>query len=522
MRITIATIFALFAATCAMMGQSGWTGEPLEVTERFDHVVLVKTGKDRPIDFAFRDVVVRELERLDRFPGSVAFILEIDSPGGRVDAARDIVETIRGYRDSEDLRIFAWVPRSAISAAAWIAFACRGLFIHHDATIGDIQPIIPTPFENTGFTEAPRKIVTALAEEIVVTCRSNGVSPSYPALLMRAMVDPDLEIVAVYNDRLGTAPRFMRAEDFNALPSRKREGLRPEVLGHPGKALTTNGRDLPSLGFTVGHLENAEGLVERVGVPDAEWVIVDRSQQRRPLGLDLDWRLLLLIAGIVLVILELKAPGIGVFGIGGVGCLIAFFVLQAESISDAMWPIILLLVGAFLIVVEILLLPGTIFPGVIGAVLCLWATWLGVAQPDGPFVLPDPGLEEDRRALTAWGGLLVGSLVGGVGISFAFGRIVHRIPILGTMVLLPPKGIQGPEGAETGPVTPRGVTEVTAGSRGEALTDLRPAGTALLDGRRVDVVSRGTFIASGATVRVVEVAGNRVVVREVSPEGTTS
>jgi membrane-bound ClpP family serine protease len=54
------------------------------------------------------------------------------------------------------------------------------------------------------------------------------------------------------------------------------------------------------------------------------------------------------------------------------------------------------------------------------------------------------------------------------------------------------------------------------GKTGEAITDLRPAGTAKIDGNRVDVVSRGEYISKGSMVRVTMVDGNRVVVREIS------
>jgi membrane-bound serine protease (ClpP class) len=54
-------------------------------------------------------------------------------------------------------------------------------------------------------------------------------------------------------------------------------------------------------------------------------------------------------------------------------------------------------------------------------------------------------------------------------------------------------------------------------TQGEALTKLRPAGMAQLDGRRVDVVAESGMIAKGATVRVVMVEGNRVVVRQTAP-----
>jgi membrane-bound serine protease (ClpP class) len=48
---------------------------------------------------------------------------------------------------------------------------------------------------------------------------------------------------------------------------------------------------------------------------------------------------------------------------------------------------------------------------------------------------------------------------------------------------------------------------------GAALTPLRPAGTALINGKRVDVVTEGGFVEKGTPVRVVSVEGLRVVVR---------
>jgi membrane-bound ClpP family serine protease len=50
------------------------------------------------------------------------------------------------------------------------------------------------------------------------------------------------------------------------------------------------------------------------------------------------------------------------------------------------------------------------------------------------------------------------------------------------------------------------------GKRGVVESSLRPTGIARFEGRRVDVVTRGEMIESGAPVRVVEVRGNRVVV----------
>lgn len=48
---------------------------------------------------------------------------------------------------------------------------------------------------------------------------------------------------------------------------------------------------------------------------------------------------------------------------------------------------------------------------------------------------------------------------------------------------------------------------------GTTLTRLRPSGTALINGRRVDVVSDGNFLDAGQPIKVIAVEGLRVVVR---------
>jgi membrane-bound serine protease (ClpP class) len=67
--------------------------------------------------------------------------------------------------------------------------------------------------------------------------------------------------------------------------------------------------------------------------------------------------------------------------------------------------------------------------------------------------------------------------------------------------------------------TEAGIDELL-GKEGVALSDLRPAGFAQLDGRRVDVVTRGDMIAKGQPVCVVEVESNRVVVKKMQQKET--
>ena len=53
------------------------------------------------------------------------------------------------------------------------------------------------------------------------------------------------------------------------------------------------------------------------------------------------------------------------------------------------------------------------------------------------------------------------------------------------------------------------------GNRGEVVAPLRPAGTVIIDGERVDVVSFGDYIMPGALVEIVKVEGNKLFVQEV-------
>jgi membrane-bound serine protease (ClpP class) len=55
------------------------------------------------------------------------------------------------------------------------------------------------------------------------------------------------------------------------------------------------------------------------------------------------------------------------------------------------------------------------------------------------------------------------------------------------------------------------------GKVGTTFTALRPAGMAVIDDVKVDVVSAGDFVEKGAEVKVIEISGNRVVVRKIDP-----
>ena len=53
------------------------------------------------------------------------------------------------------------------------------------------------------------------------------------------------------------------------------------------------------------------------------------------------------------------------------------------------------------------------------------------------------------------------------------------------------------------------------GKEGVCTTDLRPAGTVIVDGEPLDVVTEGSFVKAGDKVKVINVDGSRILVRPV-------
>ena len=86
-------------------------------------------------------------------------------------------------------------------------------------------------------------------------------------------------------------------------------------------------------------------------------------------------------------------------------------------------------------------------------------------------------------------------------------RLVARSR-LGRKLILDDAGARDWKAAEAG-------LEELVGNEGRTLTQLRPAGLAQIDDRRLDVVADNELIPAGVAVRVVEVEGNRVVVEAV-------
>jgi len=152
------------------------------------------------------------------------------------------------------------------------------------------------------------------------------------------------------------------------------------------------------------------------------------------------------------------------------------------------WIILLFLAGLLLIQAECFV-PGGIC-GTLGLVLIIVSCTLGYIHYPGHGLL-----------------IIVGETLGAVG---SFGLALYLFPrtSLGRKLAL-----NDSQRADQGWVASK-TEQSLKGKTAEVYTALRPAGTILLDGRRIDAVSDGQYIDKGAKVRVIQVHGSRVVVEK--------
>ena len=66
-----------------------------------------------------------------------AIVFDVDTPGGRVDSAVNIIRSIQGTQ----IPTIAFVNRQAISAGAMISIACNQIVMTSGGTIGDSAPV---------------------------------------------------------------------------------------------------------------------------------------------------------------------------------------------------------------------------------------------------------------------------------------------------------------------------------------------------------------------------------------------
>ena len=385
--------------------------------------------------------------------GAAAVFLDIDTPGGRIDAAERIADAVRAAR----IPVYGFVNPRAYSAGALIAISSSGIYMRPGAVIG-----AATPVDGEG-TRASEKMVSAMRAEFRAMAEQRGLDPK----LAEAMVDENVEIPGVVKKgqllTLSTN-EAVRLKFAKAVVADEAALLR--AIGHPGAQVVT-----PEPNW-------AEGIVRFLTNP----LVAP----------------LLLSMGILGLVFEIKT---GAFGIGGMLSLVSLGLFFGSSfiLGLAGWEEVLLLgLGAIALAVEVFVLPGFGVAGVLGALAIVASMVLAMMGAH-------PTAGDTAQALAVLGASVFITLA----VIYAW---LRHLPNSGRFSGLLLRGaVHKSQGFVSAPS--RGDL---IGQDGVAVTDLRPSGTARVGGERLDVVTEGEYVPQGSRVQVVQSDGYRHVVRAVS------
>jgi membrane-bound serine protease (ClpP class) len=389
--------------------------------------------------------------------GAAAVVLEINTFGGRVDAAVQIRDALL----NSPVRTIAFVNKRAISAGALISLAAQTIVMAGGGTIGAATPVqMGQP--GAGSEPVAEKTVSYVRKEF----RSTAESRKRPLLIAEAMVDSDVEIPGLVDKgkllTLTTEEALKhKVADFRA--DSVEEALQRAGLG--GAALR---KLAPNW---------AENLVRFLTHPVVSSLLITVAM----LG----------------IIIELRTPGFGIAGGLGVGSL-GLFLWGHWLVQLAGWEELLLaLAGVILLALELLVIPGFGVAGVLGILALLAGLVLSMLGPGNTA----------QFVMLATGRVIL-SIVFALVASLLLLRVMTRLPFGRRLIL--DTGLAATKGYASGPES-----DVRwLGKRGVAHSTLRPAGIADIEGERVDVVSNGEMIDAGQPIEVIRVDGNRVVVKQ--------
>lgn len=381
-----------------------------------------------------------------------AVILDLDTPGGRVDAAERIVDAVR----ASEVPVYAFVNPRAFSAGAMIALAAKGIYMTPAGVMG-----AATPVDGEG-TKAPEKYVSAMRATFRALAEANGLDPK----IAEGMVDESLDI----------------------------PGVKPA-----GQLLTLSTSEAIRLGFAKAELPDLDAVLASLDLagadietPSLNWAERIVRFLTHPVVSPL-----LLSLGILGLVFEIKS---GAFGLGGLVSLLALGLFFGSSLllGLAGWEEVLML-GAGLVAlgVEVFLLPGFGVAGILGAVLIVGAMILSL-------VGSAPVFDDFLQA----GAVMAMALVITTAVFIAWIRHLPTSERWSGLLLR--TATDSGAGFVSAPARPDLV-----GVQCVAHTDLRPSGNAFVAGERLDVVTEGEFIKAGTPITIIQSDGYRHVVRAI-------
>ena len=394
-------------------------------------------------------------------------IFDIDTFGGRVDAATKIKDAILG----SNIRTIAFINRRAISAGALISLSCDSIFMTSGATIG-----AATAVDAEG-EKASEKVISYMREEMAASAEANGRSRE----IAQAMVDEEMEIdfiLSVYKDTLSGS----QIEGFNK-----------------GKLITLSTDLAIKLGIADNEVESFSLLLEYLNIAENNVVKVKETWSELLVRFltNPSFAPILMSLGMIGVFFEIKSPGFGVPGGLGLLCLSLFFgshLLVGLANSTEM---LILSGGLLMILLEVLVIPGFGVAGISG--------FLMIAYSFFTMLIGDYPLPEDLN-------IAIRSMSYSFVLMIALGILSFKALTRSDYYkkFIPVEGQSSAKGYSVS----RGYGNLI-GQIGQCVTILRPSGRVEINGKVYQAISAGEFVEAGETVLVSGTEENQIVVKKV-------
>ncbi len=427
--------------------------------------------------------------------GSNLIILEIDTFGGQLKPAFEISEYISNIKNTKTI---AFIPTKAISAGSLIAISCNEIYMSHQAELGDCEPIVPS--SDGSYKTVGEKIQTVLRTKFRKFAEKNG----YPVLLAEAMVTKEIEVYRVVTEEKpegfyvsGRELKEMNEEEKKKFKSRK-------LIIEEGKLLTMHAKEAYEYQFAKEIVEDRNSLLKLLNLEDVTPDILETNWSEEMVRFLARIAPILLGIGLAGLWMEFKSPGFGLPGIIGILCLATVF-LSKHAVGLAETPeILIFFAGVVLLAVEILFIPGFGIAGIPGIILILTGAILSFQD----FTIPRTPYDVDLFVNNIFA--VMCSLIGSIIAIFMLFKFMPGMPLLNRLVLT------SSETSQSGfviPPQPAGKSSLI-GSKGKALTVLHPTGKIEVNDNTLDVVTEGEYIEKDKIVEIIEISGNRIVVKE--------
>lgn len=449
-----------------------------------------------PIDAAKESYLRRRISQAVNEQRVNLIVLHLDSEGGLIDSSKRAATALAGL-NRQGVKTVAVVDR-ALGTAALPALACDEIVMVQHGRLGGIAQTVA----GRGQVEAIEPAMTkVLADDLEDLARAKG----YPEAIARALVDPNMELVAA-SDNQAAGLVYIAADQ--AFADQARYQVR-QTIKPVGDVLTLNPEAATELGLSrttvasLGDWLEARGL-KGIRADQPTWVDALVTTLNTPW---MSW--LLLFIGMFMLILELKLPGVGLPAIASAMAFLLFFWGHYLGGTADRLEILLFIVGLVCIALELFIFPGFGVFGVSGILMVL----ISVVMASHTFVWPTQEYEYRQmgRTLTQVTATIIGVVVAAV----AVGRYFPSMPIFRHMILMPETDDAPPDLPPGKPGVFEGQSAMAylVGSVGRTTSVCRPSGKARIGDQLYDVTADGFFIETDTPVEVVEVRGQRVFVR---------